>query len=417
MTRRDLIKLAIAMMGGKKLLERGEAMMKVERTSAQVPYSFFPISYWVGPPAEYSTDERYKEIAECNFTLTFGGDINLSHKHGMKCLVFDDRIFKALAKPGVETDAGIEAAVKDYAKHPAFFGFFLKDEPNSRDFPALAHVNQRLLALDPKGVPYINLFPTYATQEQLGNPTYEEHVEQFLTIVKPKVLSYDHYALLQGRDRPDYFLNMEIIRAKALKYGVPFWFILLSTPHYGYRTPSEGDLRWQVFTALAYGAKGIMYFTYWTVNEKGWGDGIIKSDGTRTERYEIVKAINSEVKALGETLLQLTSRKVYHTTAQTPIGASPPDKNAWVQKVEGGDLVVGELQDAEGKPFLFVTNASHDEAVEATVNLRAKVKAIHEVSKSAGAKPTPLKVRHVGRVASFTLRLSAGDGKLLAITL
>ena len=390
--------------------------MRVKRTSAQVPYDFFPVSYWVGPPPEYSTDERYREIAECNFTLTFGGDINLSHKHGMKCLLFDNRIFRALEKPGPETDAEIEAAVRDYANHPAFFGFFLQDEPNAQAFPALAHVNQRLLALNPKVVPYINLFPTYATPEQLGTPTYEEYVEQFLSIVKPKVLSYDHYALLQGRNRHDYFLNMEIIRAKALKYGVPFWFILLSTPHYGYRTPSEGDLRWQVFTALAYGAKGIMYFTYWTVNEEGWGDGIIKSDGTRTERYEIVKVINAEIKALGKTLLRLVSHKVYHTTTQTPLGASLPDKNAWVQKVDGGDLVVGELQDDKGKPFLFITNASHDEPLEGTVILRTKVKAIHEIPKSVGEKPKPLRVRQVGSIASFTVRLSAGDGKLLAIT-
>ena len=27
--------------------------------------------------------------------------------------------------------------------------------------------------------------------------------------------------------------------------------------------PSEAQLRWQAFTALAYGAKGILYFVYW----------------------------------------------------------------------------------------------------------------------------------------------------------
>ncbi len=376
----------------------------------QTSYDFFPISYWVGPPADQNQDERYKEVAECNFTLTFGGDINVVHKHGMKCMVFDNRIFSALAKPGAETDVGIEAAVKDFAKHPAFFGFFLRDEPNARDFLALAHVNQRLIAQDPKGVPYINLFPTYASQEQLGNPTYEAHVEQFLSDVKPKVLSYDHYALLQGRDRPDYFLNMEIIRSGSLKHNVPFWFILLSTPHFGYRTPSEGDLRWQVFTALAYGAKGIMYFTYWTVKEQNWGDGIIKADGTRTERYDIIKRINAEIKALGPTLLPLTSRKVYHTAAQPPNGASRPDESAWVQKVEGGDLVVGELQDGKDKLFLFLTNASHSQAADVSVTLKKKVKAVREVPKSAGAQTVTAR-----NAARFSVSLAAGDGRLLAV--
>lgn len=85
---------------------------------------------------------------------------------------------------------------------------------------------------------------------------------------------------------------------------------------------------------------------YWPVKQPGWGDAIIKHDGTRSERYDIVKRINAEIKTLAPTLLQLTSRKVYHTAAQTPSGASRPDENAWVQKADGGDLVVGELLDA-----------------------------------------------------------------------
>ena len=54
-----------------------------------VPYDFFPVSYWVSPPAE---DARYAELAECGFTLTFGGDADLSHKHGMRSIVADGRI-------------------------------------------------------------------------------------------------------------------------------------------------------------------------------------------------------------------------------------------------------------------------------------------------------------------------------------
>ena len=29
----------------------------------------FPISYWVGPPGDFTTLERYKEIAEAGFTI------------------------------------------------------------------------------------------------------------------------------------------------------------------------------------------------------------------------------------------------------------------------------------------------------------------------------------------------------------
>ena len=35
-------------------------------------------------------------------------------------------------------------------------------------------------------------------------------------------------------------------------------------PHLSYRDPTEAELAWQVFHALAFGARGISYFTYWT---------------------------------------------------------------------------------------------------------------------------------------------------------
>jgi hypothetical protein len=252
-----------------------------------LPCDFFPISYWVGPPAE---DDRYAELAECNFTLALNGDPDLAHKHGLRWIVGDRRV-AGIHEQSPERDAAIDAAVAEYASRPGFLGLYLKDEPNSASFPQLAYVNQRVLQQAPDAIPYVNLFPTYATAEQLGNPTYEEHVEEFVTTVKPRVISYDHYALVHDGLRPDYYQNLEIIRRASLKHGVLFWYILLVTPHGPYRDPSEGELRWQVYTSLAYGCQGILYFTYFTPHDANWDfrRGLIRRDGTRDRKFDIVK--------------------------------------------------------------------------------------------------------------------------------
>ena len=49
---------------------------------------------------------------------------------------------------------------------------------------------------------YINLFPTYANSEQLGTKgdvetAYREHLQQFVDVVKPALISYDHYHFLR----------------------------------------------------------------------------------------------------------------------------------------------------------------------------------------------------------------------------
>ncbi len=115
-------------------------------------------------------------------------------------------------------------------------------------------------------LPYVNLFPTYAPPEQLGTPSYYDHAEDFLNTVTPRIVSYDHYALLEGdRLRPDYFENPALVRAASRRHGVPFWFSLQLIPEPGWRELTEHELRWQVYTSLAYGAKGIWHFTLWTV--------------------------------------------------------------------------------------------------------------------------------------------------------
>src|SRR5439155_20970210 len=137
---------------------------------------------------------------------------------------------------------------------------------------------------------------------------------QFVETVRPKLLSFDHYALVEAGERPGYFENLEVIRREALRAEVPFASILLATPHGAYRDPSEADLRWQVYTSLAYGARGILYFTYWTPRSDTWNfhNGILDEQGRRTAHYAQVRRINSELNALARTLVHLRSAGVYH---------------------------------------------------------------------------------------------------------
>ena len=53
---------------------------------------------------------------------------------------------------------------------------------------------------------------------------------------------------------------------RPFKYQIPFNNISLVTPHkhaFGtYRDPTADELRFLVYTTLAYGGRGIMYFAY-----------------------------------------------------------------------------------------------------------------------------------------------------------
>ena len=229
----------------------------------------FIISYWCGPPANTDPNVRYAEVAECNFNYCLPpcsgvtveqnkAILDACAKNGLKYIIPDSRI---MAKNPEDPDfaRNLDAVIADYADHPATGGYFITDEPNSSAFPKLAAINQYLCEKDPirrGGLPFINLFPNYANEQQLGNPTYEEHVQQFCSVVKPRILSYDHYTMMacdpkNPANLTSYFQNMEIVRSEGLKHDIPTSFILLALAHWSYRNPTAADLRWQVYTALA----------------------------------------------------------------------------------------------------------------------------------------------------------------------
>ncbi len=343
----------------------------------------FPISYWVGPPTELS---RYRELADCGFTIAAGPPeaLDLAQEVGMKMVVQDQRLHVHLPQEPNWQET-IQAIVYDYGTHPALYGYYVTDEPHYRYFEPLAQIVRAFQTQDAGHLPYINLYPNYASPDQLGTIEYSTYVRRYMEIVRPPVLSYDHYALLEDGDRPGYFANLEVIRQEALRARVPFWNIILSTPHFSYRDPSPEDLRWQVYTTLAYGGKGLAYFTYWTLDVENYRNGIIGLYGQRTPKYYAVQQLNWELHRLGPHLLNLESTGVYHWP-DAPVGAQVLPADNLVARVGGnGEVVIGEFVDPAGFPWIMVVNRSRQHSMWVTLYLRTTHTEIQEVARSTGA--------------------------------
>src|SRR5436190_1856879 len=115
------------------------------------------------------------------------------------------------------------------------------------------------------------------------------------------------------------------LRDLADEHGVPFWAIVQLTQHTGYRVLTTGELRWQVSNLLAYGARGIGYFTYWTPTQDpqwNWQPAIIGPHGERTETYEFLRAFHQRLRPAGE-LLAACRWISTQATAPVPPGADP----------------------------------------------------------------------------------------------
>ncbi len=277
------------------------------------------VTYWAGPTM---TDGVAKQMADGGWNLVWCGEkeLDLAQRHGLRAQLQD-----ALLAPATLDDAAQRAKLDDLIarvrNHPALYSYFIVDEPSAGSFAALGKMVAYLRERDPAHLAYINLFPTYATNEQLGTKgepvtAYKEYLRGYFKTVKPSLLSYDHYQFAQNGDNPDYFLNLALIRRAALDAHVPFLNIVqASTWTPAMRVPAPDELRYLIYTTLAYGGQGISYYVYTAASHSG---GIALADGTPTPLYAALWSLNRQFAAIAKELQPLRSLAVYHA------GMSPP---------------------------------------------------------------------------------------------
>jgi len=295
------------------------------------------VTYFAGPPI---TDATARQMADAGFNLVWSkeNELDIVHKYGMRAMIHDQLLtVQALETP--ENTDRLNAFIDRVKNHPAMYAYYITDEPNASQFPALGKLVEHIRKRDPAHLAYINLFPTYANNAQLGNQgdttaAYQEHLRQYLATVKPALLSYDHYHFnADGTDGGQYFLNMEMIRRAALAADIPWLNIIQGcTWTTSMRAPNADELRWLHYTSLAYGARAISYFVYWYegfYNELTEGGmppekvGMLyRPDGSQTLQYLAAKELNLQFTAVAAELRALRSLGAYHL-GKVPLGAQP----------------------------------------------------------------------------------------------
>ena len=400
--------------------------------------SQFLITFWCPPPA---TDEALARVAAEGFNLTWTPPegLDVAARHNVRAM-----LQSPLLRPEVLDNpakrAELDALIQRVKDHPALEAYFLTDEPGAGAFPGWGRLVAYLREKDPKHLAYINLFPTYANEQQLGvsadaaerarvgYPTdfagvdasdkvvlrYREHLKQYVATVDPDLISYDHYHFFkdangQSNDGKQYFLNLGLIRLMALESGKPFLNIIQAdTIEKSWRLPNAEELRWLVFTTMAYGGRGISYFTYW--GPKSYNG--LYQDGQAAPLLQPVVGLNKEITKFGPALMELDSLGVYHT-APLPYGAEAMPASGSVQIVGLGEFVIGMFgRNARPSAFMIV-NRDYRQEQTAMVHVLIPGKKLQELDRRNGewTRGSTLGGKRITKV-----KLAPGDGRLFRVT-
>lgn len=309
------------------------------------------------------------------------GQLDAVHAAGMSCFVADPRAngYDWTHLPDKkELQQKIDSLVKEVRNKPAALGFLLYDEPQAQLMPGLSEVSAMLRHAMPGTLPYINLLANYGTAQRMGAPTYSDYVKKYMDEVHPQLLSYDDYSLFNGRMMGRFFTNLATIRRAALKARIPFWNVILSNTHFTYMEPSQATLRLQAYSTLAYGGRGIEYFTYYAPKVGNFRLAPVDQFGHRTATWYKLRLLNDQIRELAPWLSKLHSTGVYHSTP-LPKGAEPISKSHLVKRVGANtfqsppvmpEYLIGEFRDHQGRPFLMIVNKSLKDSMRYVIDLR-----------------------------------------------
>jgi hypothetical protein len=287
------------------------------------------VTYWAGPAM---SDATLQQMRDGNWNLVWCGekDLDLVHRYGLRAQLQDPLLSPAsLRNPGQL--ARLDALIERVRKHPALYSYFITDEPSAKDFPGLGELVAYLRWRDPGHLAYINLFPTYANNDQLGTrgdtvTAYKEHLDEFIRTVKPGLISYDHYQFSTSGDSDQYFLNLAMIRHASQEANLPFLNIVQAcTWTASMRVPTPDEMSYLVYTTLAYGAQGISYYVYCHPGHTG---AIAHADGTPTVLYPALQKLNHDFVTIARELQPLQSLAVYHAGMLPPGAEALPAKSA-----------------------------------------------------------------------------------------
>ena len=204
--------------------------------------------------------------------------------------------------------------------------------------------------------------------------------------------------------------------------------------------PSESDVRMQVYSSLAYGFKGLLYFLYQTPT---WKHAILDENGNEGRMYKTVAKLNKEVGHLGKALRFLTSTDVRYAPGRhycprpipngeylknlIPLGArefEPAAGTAYQIKgfrAHGISIarngLIGFFRDDDGGKYFMAVNLLHNRGALAaemearvTVTFEPSVASVWRLSRTTG---------HVEEVkvkkGSLELILPGGTGDLFKL--
>ena len=297
--------------------------------------------------------------------------------------------------PQSVTAAGVNSWVNQIRNYKSLYGYFVWDEPASGSFLQASLLTKLYRAADPKRLAYSCIFPSYGSYTWPAS--YPAYVDSYISTVKPQVLSFDYYPFQGGTGSiattNDLWRDFGYLRKKALENDIPLWYYFQAKD--GNTPLSVERIKTQMSCALAYGVKGLSYYTGVNV--------LTNIDGTVTAEYQALKAVNLRVRRIGDLLFGKENQALYHTgldiSYDTTYNLDSLTSSPYIASAPA-NLAIGVFTGG-GKTYLVAANKDHTTAASGTLTLTNST-AASQFNPDNGTQTD------LGTLSSLSLSIEAG---------
>jgi hypothetical protein len=230
-----------------------------------------------------------------------------------------------------------------YAHKRCLAGIFLVDEPDPKDFDRIADV---AAAIEGEGLlAYVNLRPVSAYADVSEQERWRADATRLIRRGHLQVFSFAAYSQRPDGEDATFLLTLANAKRVATETGCIFLAVLQFTGFGPLDPLPRQQLDYLTSEAIAHGAGGFIWFTYWTPNphEEGmwWRGGAIEYDGRVSARADTMHAANQRAHELASAFPGIEPRSVAHFGGAWPRGTLPSNETIrGLRSVRGGPVTV-----------------------------------------------------------------------------
>ncbi len=302
----------------------------------------------------------------------------------------------------------------EYYDHPSFCGHYITDEPGSDDYEKLGEICKNYQNTIKKTA-YINLLPMYANAAQLkfgagadaieyydsDRNLYRKYCEQYCEKVPGNYICTDIYPFNwcagMRNTYKDYVESINVIASAARDRQRDFWCCIQTfswTP--SKRTPNAAEFRWQCYSLLSFGCKGILCWVYSGYDSQF--PSLVSIEGVKTPSWYDAQTTFREIRQLSDIFVQYRNLGAFTHGASDEVPYLKMTNEyrdfAAIQEIQCEDpLLIGCFEKKEnlgaGTAFTLV-NMSELEAAKSTI-VKLRLVGKNVVMYKHGAPQTPEK--------------------------